>query len=203
MTKVLVVGKESEERLQAVTTLTNNSYDVAVADSGEEAWEKISSALDDYKLVVSFFTPDDISTIGLIARIREEPLLEGLGIILLASAEQPREQADNWSLFAYQTGADICLSFLYPEELLAFGRRLIERVIETRTPSPPRCFECNKPLSEIPAGQKNLTPLLGTLVSEVAVSVPNQGWFLFCCQDHAKWYELQRHIRFPVTRMIR
>lgn len=122
--RILVVDDEALNRAIIADCLDDISYQIDMAEDGEVAWERLEAAKAPYHLIILDRMMPRLDGISLMHRIRAEPRLRGIPVIMQTAAASAEQVAEGVSAGVYYY-----LTKPYaPESLLAIVRAALADV---------------------------------------------------------------------------
>ena len=88
MCVVLVVDDSAMVRMRVARTLTDGGFEVAVAEDGLDAWEKLTNGLRP-RLIVCDINMPRMNGLELLETLREQEEFDDLAIVMLTTEGQP------------------------------------------------------------------------------------------------------------------
>lgn len=98
---LLVVEDEPISREVLVGTLCENGYEVIAAVTGEEAWRKMAAEHDRLDAILLDRLLPDMDTLGLLVRLKADPVLTHVPVIMQTSLSSEEDVADGLKAGAY------------------------------------------------------------------------------------------------------
>jgi DNA-binding response OmpR family regulator len=96
--RILVVDDDADTRFLLRMMLAGDGFEVSLAGDGEQAWTSLQASVPD--LLLTDLMMPELDGIGLVQRVRADPALASLPVILLSAKSGICEQADAITLGA-------------------------------------------------------------------------------------------------------